>query len=467
MSYLVKNEHCCVLDSDPFKNDMMLRKGAIKHLTYLLSTLKQPFVLSINSPWGTGKTTFLTMWRAYLKTEAYHSIYLNAWENDYSKTPFVSFVGEIKEYMTNCVLKKNSPLYLRNKVNSVVEKGVGVAPKIIGGITGLFATTQGMDEAGGIAGNAAEAVTTNMIDGYLGTKNSVKGFKAELEALVKALERNKQKLPLVFFIDELDRCRPDYAIELLETAKHLFDVTGIVFVIAVDREQLSHTVRHLYGGGGMDANGYLRRFIDLEYTIDNDNVGQFVEHLYRNVYKLDTFLDEIRDKSGDSHEFLAAIMRHCLLFRMGLRDIEKVFVRLNIVTRLYPPTHPFFYVPVSFYTFLREADQSTYFSVKNKEENAHFFDTYIHKANVIPRQSMTLDGCDIKACEFMAHGARVEDLLREVEDGITNNIRAGQPVNRMEKQSGIYSQYVSHGFYNSKNIRTVILELIDLSERFA
>lgn len=467
MSHLIKNERCLIPDGDPFRNDKLLRKGPVKYLTYLISTLKQPFVLSINSSWGTGKTTFLTMWRAYLKAEGYHSIYLNAWENDYSKTPFVSFVGEIKEYMTNCVLKKNSPKYLREKVKTVTEKGADVAPKVIGKLAGLFSLVQGMEEVGGVAGNAAEAVTANLIDGYLGTKSSVKGFKAELEDLVEALERNKQKLPLVFFIDELDRCRPDYAIELLETAKHLFDVTGIVFVIAVDREQLSHTVKHLYGGEGMDANGYLRRFIDLEYTLDNDNVGQFVEHLFRNVYKLDRFLDERGVEEDDSLGFLNVVIRHCLLFRMRLRDIEKVFVRLNIVTRLYPPTHHFFYVPVSFYTLLREADHQTYLVVKNKEENAEGLGRYIDKINRNVAQDMGLDRCDIKACETLARGGKMHSIIKQVENSISNNRRASQPVAQLEKQAGIYTEYARHGFHETKSIRTVILELIDLTERFA
>ena len=67
-------------------------------------------------------------------------------------------------------------------------------------------------------------------------------------------------------IDELDRCRPPYAVELLEVAKHLFSVDYIVFVLAVNRPELAHSIRDLYGSG-FDAAGYLRRFFDIDFRL--------------------------------------------------------------------------------------------------------------------------------------------------------------------------------------------------------
>ena len=64
-------------------------------------------------------------------------------------------------------------------------------------------------------------------------------------------------------IDELDRCRPSYAVEFLETAKHLFVVNQVVFVLAINRKQLAHAVRALYGNE-FEAEAYLRRSLDPE-----------------------------------------------------------------------------------------------------------------------------------------------------------------------------------------------------------
>ncbi|QDE47832.1 hypothetical protein EIN43_17235 [Enterobacter hormaechei] len=67
-------------------------------------------------------------------------------------------------------------------------------------------------------------------------------------------------MPTFIFIDELDRCRPNYAIDMLETIKHLFDINNVVFVIATDKEQLSHSICSVYGSG-FDATRYLDRFL--------------------------------------------------------------------------------------------------------------------------------------------------------------------------------------------------------------
>ena len=76
-------------------------------------------------------------------------------------------------------------------------------------------------------------------------------------------------------IDELDRCRPSYAVELLEVAKHLFSVDRIIFVLAVNRDQLAHSVRALYGSD-FDAEGYLRRFFDVDFQLPEPNRDAFI-----------------------------------------------------------------------------------------------------------------------------------------------------------------------------------------------
>jgi hypothetical protein len=77
------------------------------------------------------------------------------------------------------------------------------------------------------------------------------------------------------FIDELDRCRPTYAIELLETVKHLFEIKGIVFVIATNTDQLQHSIKVVYGQG-FDANRYLYRFFQRTYTLKMPDMEKFI-----------------------------------------------------------------------------------------------------------------------------------------------------------------------------------------------
>jgi predicted KAP-like P-loop ATPase len=85
-------------------------------------------------------------------------------------------------------------------------------------------------------------------------------------------------------VDELDRCRPTYAIQTLELVKHLFNVPGLIFIFALDIEQLSHSVQTVYGQN-MDAQGYLCRFFDyfmmMTYETNRNLVDEFVYRLYK------------------------------------------------------------------------------------------------------------------------------------------------------------------------------------------
>ncbi len=67
---------------------------------------------------------------------------------------------------------------------------------------------------------------------------------------------------LVIFIDELDRCKPTYAIKLLEQIKHYMMDDRITFVFSVNLEQLQHTIKCYYGAD-FDASRYLDRFFDF------------------------------------------------------------------------------------------------------------------------------------------------------------------------------------------------------------
>ena len=71
---------------------------------------------------------------------------------------------------------------------------------------------------------------------------------------------------LVIFIDELDRCKPSFAIEMLERIKHYFDDERIIFVVSLNKEQLIHTISNYYGSE-FDSTRYLNRFFDVSINL--------------------------------------------------------------------------------------------------------------------------------------------------------------------------------------------------------
>lgn len=106
--------------------------------------------------------------------------------------------------------------------------------------------------------------------------------------MAKALSRylrDVERRPVLIFVDELDRVRPDYSVKFLEAIKHIFSVQGICFVLAVDRDQLEASVRQLYGS--IDFENYYRRFVTREARLPivaNLDLEPFVEHLSRKFF---------------------------------------------------------------------------------------------------------------------------------------------------------------------------------------
>ena len=220
----------------PFEHALFGRKEFAESLTNLLRNVEESLVIFVNAPWGEGKTTFAEMWRAQLKQRNLDVIYFDAYAADYFDDPFVSFSGEILE-LADKHLPGGKELSERQEFK---ETAVAVGKRLAGLVVkvGLRAASLGavesahVDElkeiATGISEIGADAIGKK-IENYGVEKDALKKFKESLEKLA-AKVREKQKFPLTIIVDELDRCRPDFALGLLERIKHLFDVKDVAFV---------------------------------------------------------------------------------------------------------------------------------------------------------------------------------------------------------------------------------------------
>jgi len=264
----------------PFEHDLLEREQSAKVITQFVTRLEEPFVLAVDSPWGSGKTTFLKMWLQSLRNEQFPCLYFNAWENDFSDSPLVSLIGEIGEAIKDLRLGGEQEKTARRAFEKAKKSGAVLANEALPAAIKL--ATAGLLDLSALKAEdlakLAEEVAKQQIEKYQADKKTIGHFRQELAELVTVLRKKsgRSSKPIVFVVDELDRCRPPYAIELLEKIKHLFSVDGLIFVLAVDRQQLGESVRCLYGQG-LDADNYLRRFIDLEYRLPSPNVEQFVK----------------------------------------------------------------------------------------------------------------------------------------------------------------------------------------------
>lgn len=328
-----------VPEGEPFKNDALKRQPVVEFVRDLIKQLEGPFVLALDSPWGTGKTTVVRMLRASLKQEGITSVYFNAWKEDYVSDPLIPMVAAIDELqVADAETEKQfgeRMATVKRVASKVAKRGLVAAVKLatMNAVDLDEATEEAFSTA---AGDAADDV----IESFKQEKVSLERFRSALEEAVKTVAPDEPAKPLVFFIDELDRCRPTFAIELLERVKHLFDVKHIVFVLSIDKKQLEAITAAVYGDR-IDAPEYLRRFIDLEFTLPVVHSKQYTRVLIeRHGFK--SFFDARKNYSELSYDhdnFVEAFVQLSGVFGMTLRARERCLTRLAVVLTQTPENH--------------------------------------------------------------------------------------------------------------------------------
>ena len=294
-----------VAPEDPFRHDSLLRKEEIGKLTPIIKTITSPAVMAIDSEWGTGKTVFVKMWAAHLKKEKVPALYFNAWATDFSADPMEPFMGAIEEQLSE---QAGTPAYKK-----LHKRAKELFPAIVGDATRKMVGNKTADAAEKAAGR------------FFGHHDKITNFKSALEEFAKTNDAERT----VIFVDELDRCRPDYAVKTLERIKHLFEVPGLVFVLAIDKEQLRHTINGLYGAK-LDADKYLRRFIDFDYVLKKPNRSAYWNTLIRELGVADFFLKRYGERSGAWEELSYSFVLLEKIYGFSLRDAEEFMFRVNL-----------------------------------------------------------------------------------------------------------------------------------------
>ncbi|SHO54402.1 KAP family P-loop NTPase fold protein [Vibrio quintilis] len=267
--------------------DAMERERYAEFFTEFLSGEGKPgngYVLNIDAPWGTGKTYFLQRWKNSIE-HRFPVVYIDAWKQDYSDDPmltiFASIVGQLKK-MTPETEKSKAVLSKLGKfskavapalVKSLVKKATGVT------VDELY---ENMSEDDGkqltsTSSDVAGKLTEELIKDHNAKLASINDIREAIAAWVdEVIDQTERESPAFIFVDELDRCRPSYALEMLEVIKHFFSTEGVVFVIATDTEQLQHTIKGFYGAG-FDAQVYLGRFFNRRATLNSVSRSVFIK----------------------------------------------------------------------------------------------------------------------------------------------------------------------------------------------
>ena len=402
-----KNDGSIGQDDDvtEWDGDVLKRKKYSLFLTDYLVNKNDAFVININASWGSGKTFFIENWHNDIK-DNYPAVLFNAWENDFSNDPFLSVISCINKTLiplipesdeTNKFVRSffSSSGRILKQVAPILAKGA--VSKLIGedGVNALSDVSPS-DES--IAAELVGKVTENLINENEKSEKAVSVFKESLASIIAQITTDTKLFsPLFVFIDELDRCRPLYAIELLERVKHLFGIPEMVFVISTDTEQLRHSVKAIYGND-FDAEMYLKRFFDQTYSLPLPNCIEFSKMLFKEFSLNKRFVNYYTEPSGDSkgrildsqnyketNEFTLVadgcsyyepILLFALfsdLFGLNLRSQQQCFEKLTAIISFGEESHEIHISYLIFLIMLESKDASLfeeYFNIPVNDANA-------------------------------------------------------------------------------------------------
>lgn len=295
-----------------YLNKILINKNLFRRVS------ENSLVIALDSGYGSGKSTFLKMWSDELEnstTELGSTIVIkmNAWLSDDYDNPLVPFIYSIHEKLfinsdgneLEIVCKEKVEAFQKASLNSVLRVGKRILNGTLEQKFGV--STQDIE-------NEILAIKDDLKVDY---DNVISDYRKHVETrkeFIDKLSKISEDLKIIVMIDELDRCKPTYAIETLEVVKHFFDVSNITYVFAVDIEQLSHSISTVYGNN-MDANGYLRKFFDVTLSLPKPDLAQYLR-----MKKIS--IDTESSQSAPHGMIRDYVIDLAVEFNLSLRDVD-------------------------------------------------------------------------------------------------------------------------------------------------
>lgn len=316
------------ISDDDFGPDLFGRKKFGIALANIVKNSKSPLVISLDGNWGEGKSTFVKAWQKILDEEKTPNIYIDAFASDYVDDAFMVVAGAITDYVSENAPTKKSKEFIE-KAKNVGAHVLSLSAKI--GIRAISAgvikeadvhemSKIGEDISKDIS-SSAEKYIKDRLTNHKAERQSIEHFKEFLSTIPSSL-REPSESPLTVIIDELDRCRPSFAVEMLEKIKHLFSVPNVNFLLVINKTQLQESIKSTYGAN-INAHTYLQKFITIEATLPkkkgrDGDIEKYCQHL----------IDQYGLENGDWKEYFTALGTQ---LNCSLRELERIFSNLAII----------------------------------------------------------------------------------------------------------------------------------------
>ncbi|WP_088211013.1 KAP family P-loop NTPase fold protein [Shewanella sp. Shew256] len=318
-----------------FENCLLKRGEYGEFLADYITGEHDGFVLNLDGGWGSGKTEFLKRFYSLLLKRNHPVIYIDAWESDFSKDPLTVVTSELLTQLEafNYNLDSIEEVEQFKKMCGRFIKGVAV------GVSAYLSKQYLGDPS--IIGNAVQQAISGEPDSLLTALSTehqelvraIQQIRITLGEVAGKLTGSGANLPVVVLVDELDRCRPNYAIEMLEVIKHFFKTENFVFVVATDTDQLVHSIAAVYGAG-FDAAQYLKRFFDRKASLASPNLFQYLDakvqdnEFYQNINAFPaSYFSDLKCLKVQTISKLANY------YQLKIRDIDQLLNKLNSCLR--------------------------------------------------------------------------------------------------------------------------------------
>lgn len=366
-----------ISSANPFAQDNLNRKDMVDFVAQIITHTKgEPLVLAVDGPYGSGKSTFVSMLQTVLNEQKYQTVYFDAWKADHISDPLIALVAALDTAIPKS--KNASNLYQHISKVKKVAGALGKRALIAGVKVGTAGVVDLPSDIEKILTDAAGDSTKDLVDAFQAETKLIGNFRDELSKTVQQLNQLSMKPVLVFFIDELDRCRPDFAITLLERVKHMFDVPNAVFILSVDKAQLEGATLAIYGDR-INASEYLRKFIDLEFSLDTPSSKEFISSAITRAGIDDMFAERTSELSDERDQFVRFFTMLTDLFNLGLRSQERCIVRLKLVLNQTNETEFLLPIQLAFLIVLRQVDNVFFRQVVNGTASPADIDIFLRQ----------------------------------------------------------------------------------------
>lgn len=236
------------------------------------------YSFAIDGEWGSGKTWILQELEKQLlegKDNKYLIFHYNAWENDFYDEPLVAILSVMIEKLNEVTSQKS--LYeatIDELLRQVSDDLLTLTSGIVKEITKID-IEQVIKRKKGFFKRIKENTKISSKD-----INTMLPLKNTLETVRKNLRKLADKVHVIFVIDELDRCLPEYAIKVLERLHHICNEMPVIQILAINKKHLADSIASVFGKQfnnsqnlfeqtNQFAESYLQKFVDSIIPLPN------------------------------------------------------------------------------------------------------------------------------------------------------------------------------------------------------